>query len=197
MDGFKISAETEFYSKSYWYDNPAEHEDVSDYDENYYVYKIYKNILFGLDDVPEEGFIVVLGTNKCISFDLLCQRFGEERCIGYDIANPTDHSRVCVKDCNLLGDDDDIPIAFCHNDLGSFPTTPALKIHGQKWAAKNVVKGGYFLGRNNLNAAKFKSEEFMTSQGFSNKLFKDLRGAFDLSGLDDRCVEGHMLSQKL
>ena len=47
MDGFKMSAETEFYSQSYWYDNASEHEDVSNYDKNYYVYKIYRNILLG------------------------------------------------------------------------------------------------------------------------------------------------------
>jgi hypothetical protein len=192
-----MSEENKFYSESYWYNNPVEHEDVSNYNENYYVYKIYKNILFNLKDIPKDGFIVVLGTNKCVSFDLLCNHFGSERCIGYDIANPKKHPRVIVKDCNLLGDDDNIPIAFCHNDLGSFPTTPALKIHGQKWATKNIIKGGYFLGRNNLNAAQFKAEELMEQNGFKNYLFKNLERDFDLSTLDDRCIEGHMLSQKL
>ena len=192
-----MSEEQKFYSQSYWYDNPLEHDDVSNYDENYYVYKIYENLILKLNDIPDDGFIVLLGTNKCVSFDLLCKHFGAERCIGYDIANPTKHPRVIVKDCNLLGGDDDIPIAFCHNDLGSFPTTPELKIHGQRWATKNIVKGGYFLGRNNLNAAKFKSEQLMEENNFENQLFKNLQAHFDLSALDERCIEGHMLSKKL
>ena len=188
--------EIKYYSEDYWYNNPQEHEDVSNYDENYYAYKIYENLILKLPDVPKYGYIVLLGTNKCVSFNLLCDFFGEERCIGYDIANPTNHPRVVIKDCNALTEEDNIPIAFCHNDLGSFPTTPQLKINGQKWAASNIVEGGYFLGRNNLNAAKFKSEELMESLGFSNYNFNYLNKIYDLSSLDSSCIEGHMLSQR-
>ena len=41
-------------------------------------------------------------------------------------------------------------IAFCHNDLGNYATTPKLKEHAQKWAAKNIIKGGYMLSNNNI-----------------------------------------------
>ena len=95
-----------------------------------------------------------------------------------------------------LSEADDIPIAFCHNDLGSFPKTPELKIYGQKWAAKNVIKGGYFLGRNNLNSAKFKSEELMHYMGFENLHFKDIQDQYDMKNFDPSWIEGHMLSRK-
>ena len=149
-----------------------------------------------LEDVPDDGYIVLLGTNRCVSFNLLCEHFGEDRCIGFDIYNPTNHPRVKIKDCTQLSELDDIPIAFCHNDLGSFPTTPKLKIHGQKWAARNIIKGGYFLGRNNLNAAKFKSEEFMNDLGFDNVQFKDIVEKYNMTDFEESCIEGHMISRR-
>ena len=58
-----------------------------------------------------------------------------------------------------LTDEDKMDIAFCHNDLGNYATTPKLKEHAQKWAAKNLVNGGYFLSNNNFNRAKVKNIE--------------------------------------
>ena len=188
--------EKNYYSQDYWFDNEGEHHEEDNYGENYYANTIFNNLILELDDIPEEGYIVVLGTNKCVSFNLLCDKFGEERCIGYDIYNPDNHPRVVVKDCMTLGEEDNIPIAFCHNDIGSYPTTPELKVYAQKWAAKNVVEGGYFLGRNNLNRAKFKAEEYMNSLGFDNFQFEDLKKEYNLSGLTDSSIEGHMLSKR-
>lgn len=189
--------ENSYYSKDYWFDNPEEHDDVDNYGPDYYVNHIYRDIIFKLN-IPDEGFIVVLGTNRCVSFQLLCDFFGEERCIGYDIHNPTNHPRVIIKDCNMLGEADKIPIAFCHNDIGSFPTTPLLKQGVQAWAAPNVVKDGYFLGRNNLNRAKWNSERFMKQEGFVNTKFAHLdRKKFDLSNLDKQSIEGHMISRRI
>lgn len=188
--------EADYYNKEYWYDNPEEHSDVDNYGENYYAYQIYEKMILNLD-IPEEGYIVLMGTNRCVSFDLLCNYFGNDRCIGFDIHNPENHPRVVVKDCMTLSEVDDLPIAFCHNDLGSFPTTPELKIYGQKWAARNIIKGGYFLGRNNLNVAKFKSEELMEGLGFENTHFKDLEHKYDMSTFEPSWIEGHMLSRRV
>jgi len=189
--------EDSYYSKDYWFENPEKHDDVDNYGSDYYVNHIYKDIIFKLD-IPDEGYIVVLGTNRCVSFQLLCDFFGEERCIGYDIHNPTNHPRVIVKDCNILDQADKVPIAFCHNDIGSFPTTPLLKKSVQAWAAPSVVEGGYFLGRNNLNRAKWKAERFMQQEGFVNTKFDHLdRKMFDLSNLDKKSIEGHMISRRI
>ena len=188
--------EKQFYGREYWYNNPDEHIEEDNYGEKYYGYQIYENIILKLEDIPSDGFIVLLGTNRCVAFNLLCDHFGADRCIGFDSHNPTNHSRVIAKDCTTLSDDDDIPIAFCHNDLGSFPTTPKLKIHGQEWAARNIMNGGYFLGRNNLNSAKYQSEEVMNELGFENLHFKDLQNDFDMTNFEPSWIEGHMLSRR-
>mgnify|MGYP003626766389 FL=1 len=189
-------SEKQFYSKEYWYDSPEEHSDVDNYGKNYYGYQILEKVVLQLQDIPKDGYIVLLGTNRCVALDLLCDHFGRDRCIGYDLHNPIGHECVIEKDCMELSKADDIPIAFCHNDLGSFPKTPELKIYGQKWAAKNIIKGGYFLGRNNLNSAKFKSEELMHDMGFENLHFKDIQDQYDMKNFDPSWIEGHMLSRK-
>jgi len=186
--------ESKFYSENFWFSDLQKHG-IENYDENYWAYIMFNEIILKLKDIPAEGYIVVLGTNNCISFDLLCKHFGYDRCIGYDIANPTNHSNVIIK--NILEIDAEYPIAFCYNDIGNFELTPMAKLHAQQWGAKNVIKGGYFLGRNNLNAAKFPLEEHMERFGFLNTQLQTLTGIFDLSKLTERELEGHMLSKKV
>jgi hypothetical protein len=194
-----MATDDKYYeSFEYWFKSPELHADVCNYDENYYAYKIYENIL-PLYDIPSAGFIVVLGTHNCLSFNLLCEKYGEERCIGFDLYNPSSHPKVIIKNCNELCDKDNMPIAFCHNDVGSYPTTPELKIHAQRWAAKNIIEGGLLLGRNNLNRAKFKNEEFMENLNFENFQFSDMQHEYSdlFKDLDFKCIEGHMLSRKI
>ena len=88
-------------------------------------------MIMKLKDIPQTGKIVVLGTHNCHSFDKLCKHFGYDRCIGYDLHNPTNHSNVIIKNCMELSEKDTIEIAFCHNDLGNYATTPLLKKHAQ------------------------------------------------------------------
>ena len=196
MDDMDRASQSMYGSQEYWFDNKI-HSGEDNFGSGYYTNEIYKQVILNLRDIPKDGFIVVLGANRCVSFEILCNYFGYDRCIGYDLYNPTRHRRVVIKDVLTLSDVDNIPIAFCHNDIGSFPTTPLEKIAAQEWAAKNVVSGGYFLGRNNKNAAKYEVEEFMTLQGFKNYMFEDLQGFFGMSKLDGPCVEGHMLSKKI
>lgn len=186
--------ENSYYTEDFWFSNLEKHG-IEKYDETYWAYIMFNEIVLKLKDIPENGYIVVLGTNNCISFDLLCKHFGHDRCIGYDIANPTNHPNVIVK--NILEIDAEYPIAFCYNDIGNFELTPIAKLHAQQWGAKNIVKGGYFLGRNNLNAAKFPLEEHMERFGFLNIQLQTLTGIFDLSKLTERELEGHMLSKKV
>jgi len=188
----------DFYeSFKYWFESPELHTDVNNYNKSYYAYKIYDNIISKLS-IPKDGYIVVLGTNNCISFNLLCDIYGKERCVGFDLYNPSKNDRVITKDCRLLSDEDNIPIAFCHNDVGNYPKTPDLKIHAQKWASENVISGGVFLGRNNLNRAKFDNEALMQGLGFENIYFSDLIKDFpEISNiLDSAVIDGHMLSIK-
>ena len=189
-------SENRYYNKDFWFNQIHLHGNVNNYSSEYYVCKIYEDVIFKIKDIPKNGYIVMLGTNNCIAFDMLCNKFGSDRCIGYDIANPKKHPNVIVKNALDLDDLDDLDIAFVHNDIGSFPLTPIAKWSAQCWAAKNVVSNGYFLGRNNFNSAKYPLEQYLTREGFVNTHFLGLSGIIDLSNLDNECIEGHMLSKK-
>jgi hypothetical protein len=97
---------------------------------------------------------------------------------------------------NVLELNEDYPIAFCYNDIGNFELTPLAKLHAQNWGSRNMVNGGYFLGKNNLNSAKFPLEEQMERFGFLNTQLLTLTGIFNLSKLSNREIEGHMISKK-
>tara|TARA_B100001094_G_scaffold332783_1_gene406468 strand:- start:1251 stop:3212 length:1962 start_codon:yes stop_codon:yes gene_type:complete len=184
-----------YYSYDYWFNN-KEHDSWDQGGEKYYVNTFYENIIMKLEDIPKEGKILILGTHNCYTFDKLCKHFGYDRCIGYDLHNPNNHPNVIIKDCMKLSDDDKIDIAFCHNDLGNYATTPKLKEHAQKWAAKNLVSGGYFLCNNNFNRAKVKNIEIMEENNCNNTQLVDLQIKFDLSNLPFERIEGYMLSKK-
>jgi hypothetical protein len=190
-----FSAEQAHYRFDFWFDNP-EHDDCANFGPEYFTNVLYRSLITRLGDVPADGYVVVLGTNRCVSFEILCDFFGAARCLGYDLYNPSGHPRVITKDCSTLSAIDDIPIAFCHNDVGSYPTTPLLKEHCQRWAARNVVAGGYVLGRNNRSRAKFDVEAAMTELGFVSRVLSDLAGEYELSALTPDCLESHMLSRR-
>ncbi len=169
---------------------------LTERDEGYYVNKFYEEIIFELP-LPKEGKILVLGTHNCVSFDKLCHHFGYDRCIGYDLFNPKKHPSVVIKDCEELKDDDKLELAFCHNDIGSFWKTPELKLHCQEWAAKKIVKGGYFLGNNNYNRPRIELEKRMENFRFQNVQLSDKKH-FPPSKvtLSNDILQGYMLSKK-
>ena len=177
----------------FWFNNP-EFDEHDQFGKKYYVNNFYKDIVFNLD-IPDSGYIVVMGTARAVSFDLLCKHFGPERCIGYDLYNPSGHPRVVTRDCNMLSEFDSIPIAFAHNDIGSIPHTPKLKYNTQLWLMENIVPGGIIMGNNNLNRAKFQFEELMTNAGFKNTQFSDLE-KFMTKNLPYERIEGYMYSTK-
>ena len=170
---------------------------LRDRDENYYVNKFYEEIIFDLP-VPEIGKILVLGTHNCISFDKLCKHFGYDRCVGFDLFNPNNHPCVVTRDCDDLTEEDNFEIAFCHNDMGGFWKTPQLKLHCQNWAAKNIIKGGYFLGNNNYNRPRFKLEKIMSDYGFKNYQLNDSKHFNSPKiTISDNILKGYMLSIKV
>jgi hypothetical protein len=188
--------EKKLYNENFWFNETDKHGDVYGYSKDYYANHLYEHVISKITDIPKEGFIVVLGSNKCVSFNILVDIFGSDRCLGIDIANPTNHPLVKVKNILDFDETDDIPIAFAHNDIGSYPLTPMAKIKGQMWLASNVVDNGYVLSRNNLNSVKFPSEEYMSNMGFINSSLQMLEGFIDMSDVDKSLLEGHMLSKK-
>ena len=195
MEDNKKQDDIKYYSYEYWFNN-EEHDNWDQGGDKYYVNTFYNNIVFNLD-IPKEGKIVVAGTHNCVSFDKLCKHFGYDRCIGYDLHNPTNHPNVIIKDCLELSDLDNVPIAFFHNDLGNFSSTPKLKLHGQQWGMRNIISGGYFLGNNNYNRAKIKVEELMESNNFKNILLETIVDKYNLHELPKERIEGYMLSKKI
>jgi len=186
----KLNKAEEF---DFWFENP-EFDDHDQFGSSYYVNTFYNDIVVNLD-VPDEGYIVVMGTARAVSFDILCKHFGEDRCIGFDLYNPSEHPRVKIKDCMELSDIDNIPIAFAHNDMGSLPHTPELKIHTHRWLANNIIEGGYLLGNNNLNRAKFDFEGLMHKMNYKNTQFSDLDNRL-IKNLPVERIEGYMLSRR-
>jgi hypothetical protein len=94
--------------------------------EDYKSYQYFKNVICHLPIPVADGAIVQLGTNQGVSFKLLCNHFGENNCKGYDLWNPSNHSRIMIKDCWFLENE---PISFVDIDVGSLMTTPALRLH--------------------------------------------------------------------
>ena len=79
--------------------------------------------------------------------------------------------------------------------MGSLPHTPELKIHTQRWLANNIVEGGYLLGNNNLNRAKFNFEALMMFENFKNTQFSELKSDW-IKNLPNERIEGYMLSRR-
>lgn len=189
------NTENTFYSYDYWFNN-KEHDNWHQGGDEYYVNTFYNNIVMKIEDIPSDGKILILGTHNCVAFDKLCKHFGYDRCIGYDLHNPKNHPNVVIKDCMSLTENDKIDIAFCHNDLGNYATTPLLKEHAQKWAAKNIISGGYMLSNNNYNRAKVNNIEIMESNGFQVTQLLELEEKYNLQDLEFERKEGYMLSKK-
>ena len=115
--------------KDFWFNQIESHgNDVFNYGGNYYIAKILNAILPHLD-VPTTGKVCMLGTHNCHSFSLLEQHFGKERCIGFDLSNPT--QRKNIMECPIREYPvNSIPsISFCWNDLANFSRAPYDKIY--------------------------------------------------------------------
>ena len=65
---------TEQESYDFWFEN-KEFDDHDQFGSKYYVNDFYEQVVYNLD-IPDDGYIVVAGTNKAVSFDLLCKKYG-------------------------------------------------------------------------------------------------------------------------
>ena len=70
-----------------------------------------------------------------------------------------------------------------------------MKYKTQIWLLNNIIKGGYLLGNNNLNRAKFKFEELAVEKGFINTQFSELNKKL-IKNLPFERIEGYMYSKK-
>lgn len=180
---------TEIQDFEFWFNQTHEHGDVHDYGIDYCHNKIIKQIIFNLQ-LPK-GKIIMLGSHRCVGLDILCHKYGNDRVIGFDLYNPTNHP--CVKTGNIINLTEQINSALIINDLGSFKLTPKSKIYAQEWASKNTVKGGYVLCTTNNNSANYDIEGHMKDQGFELIRLNN----FITEGIDKWALDAYCLYKKL
>lgn len=135
---------------------------------------LFQDVLFPLK-FPD-GYIIMFGTHNCQVFRSWCDKWGEERCLGFELYNDTHHPKVVVMDVRGLGDWCDTPIALCWNDIGSWERTPAARRISYDWIKKNIVKDGYYMERGD-DIAGWDLSKDMKSNGFETHQ-KVLGGAY-------------------
>lgn len=184
----------ENYNVDFWFDNKlVDPTGIMDgFGPGYYGYKILEQLICKID-IPSSGKIVLWGARDH-SIGLLCKLFTADRVIGYDVGNPNNNPNIKIQ--NILELTNHEPIAFSYNDVGSFKHTPVCKLHAHMLAVKHTMKGGYLLGRNNINVAKINLEGICVNHDFENfdlSLVQEYQGV-DVS--DHTIFCNHLLSRK-
>ena len=100
---------------------------------------------FVFNRVLPNGAIVELGTAHGRSFAHLCRQYGEERCLGFDVVNYSEHPRIRTRDVRAFLDEDHGPAALVFNDLSDWTTSPVSKRAGLAYAVQNLVPGGLYI----------------------------------------------------
>ena len=120
----------------------------SEYGYNYHSYLITKYIVKNLN-IPN-GYVLQFGTGLGITVELLCNIFGNDRVIGYDIFNPLKHPNIQFFDINKI-DFHIKNIAYCDIDIGSMETHYENRKQLLKHISKYVVVGGFILTNKKLS----------------------------------------------
>ena len=153
--------------KKIWNDFYEGYREIwSEHDYEYHSYMIIKHILSELP-VPKTGKLIQLGTSLGLSIELLCNKYGEDRVIGYDLFNPLKHPNIEVRDLenNFL---QDIEISFCDIDIGVLNDDTDLRKKYYSWAKKNLVVGGYILVNKKIVGKLNKNFETIDLASFDN-----------------------------
>ena len=183
---------------NYWFHSIEEHgEDVFSYGPKYYVGLVLKKIMPILK-LPNIGKICMLGTHNCYSFGLLEEFYGKERCLGFDLKNPTNRTNIIEGSIVDLNKDDIPPLSFCWNDLGNYSRNPYEKMFGQIVFANKVLKEGVFIGRDSSNRARFPVEVLMSEMNYKNENLLDFFVKHNLTygELDKSVLSSHLISYK-
>lgn len=180
----------------YWFKNIEDHgEDVFSYGPKYYVGLVLKKIMPILE-LPCEGKVCMLGTHNCFSFGLLEEFYGMERCIGFDLYNPT--KRTNIREGSIVDLDSDLlpPLSFCWNDLGNYSRTPFEKMFGQILFSNRILKGGVFIGRDSSNRARFPVEILMKEMNYYSETLLDffLKNNLSFKEIDESILSSHLIS---
>ena len=114
----------------------------------YHSYTITKHIVSNLP-IPKSGKLIQLGTGLGVVVEYLCNQYGEDRVIGYDLFNPLGHPNI-----EFLDMETDIPdenkIAYLEIDVGSMSHFREQRKKLLEWSFSNMVDGGYILTNREL-----------------------------------------------
>ena len=183
---------------NYWFNSVEEHgEDVYSYGPKYYVGIVLQKIMPILK-LPASDKICMLGTHNCYSFGLLEEFYGKDRCIGFDLKNPTNRSNIIEGSIVDLKSNSIPSLSFCWNDLGNYSRTPYEKMYGQIVFANKIVKGGIFIGRDSSNRARFPVEVLMSELNYKNETLLKffIKNNISFKELDESLLSSHLISYR-
>ena len=142
----------------------------------YKSFTFIKNIVIQKFNMPVEGKIIQYGVYDGCAFDLLCDNYGRERVVGYDI-NPTITNRNIIKfDLNQVDEDTIGPVAFCDIDVGDFDTHSDLRLKLLHLSSKLAVQNGLIMVNSPMvtnQIWKEKGHQYMIDNGFECILFSN------------------------
>lgn len=141
------------------------------YGYDYCSYLVAKHVLPNLD-IPSEGNVVQIGCALGLALEEMCNIFGKDRVVGYDLINPLNHPNITIMNCENLNKK--MKISFCEIDVASAATHPELRMHCLKWAMKNILPGGKILFNNNFSSKHYKMdiEKYMSENGYKVEQLK-------------------------
>lgn len=113
--------------------------------------------------LPDKGKIVELGSRNGETLDILCQIYGDSRCIGVDMFNEKNHPNILKMNVTDL---EDFSVAFVFNDIGGWSKTPKARKWSYEWSKRNCVDNGLILEQSD-NRARWELSKDMKSSGFS------------------------------
>ena len=143
----------------------------SEFGYQYHSYLITKHIVSQLP-INKRGKIIQFGTGLGVTVELLCNLFGNERVIGYDLFNPLGHPNIEFFDIetgklpNLNYDEN---IAYIEIDTGSISHMKSNRTELLKWALMSIADGGYIL----------------TNKGIALELAETKQYIFEIIGLNE------------
>lgn len=113
----------------------------SEYGYNYHSYLIAKNIISNLKF--NNGMFVQFGTGLGLTIEHLCNVFGYDRVVGYDLFNPLSHPNIKSLDV-YESLPKDMDLCYTDIDIGNVRLDYDIRSKLFDWAYKNT-KQGYIL----------------------------------------------------
>ena len=129
--------------------------------------------------MPVDGKLIQFGVDDGKALRRLCQTWGKDRVVGYDISPRVKHSQLITLDLNNIGPEQETQIAFCDVDVGDFNTHAELRLELVRWSAPQVVMGGMIMCNSPMvtdNAWQSRGHDYLIRTGFVCYRFTNYAG---------------------